>query len=115
MTEISHPLVSESSREKHSPFPVRPVRPVLVLPCFIAGVMLFGTSVLGRTHGDGDRKPVVPVPPFENVSKVHQNINYEVANGTDPDRTKRRFLVDRLTEAPRSILEIRPPRPSPGK
>lgn len=83
------------------------IRPQIALPCLLVACLIPGAGAAGRDRGDGDRKPVVLVPPFENVSKVHQNINYEVANGTDPDRPKRRFLVDRLTEAPRSILENR--------
>jgi len=48
---------------------------------------------------------MVLVPPFENLSKVHQNIFYEVATGSNPDQPKRCYAVDRLTEAPRSVLE----------
>jgi hypothetical protein len=45
------------------------------------------------------------VPPFENQSKQHQTINYEVGTGNDPDKPKRVFKVDRYTEAPRTLLE----------
>lgn len=82
-------------------------RPEVALTCLLFACLIPGSSAVGQPSADGDRKPVVLVPPFENVSKVHQNINYEVANGTNPDRPKRRFVVDRLTEAPRSILENR--------
>lgn len=41
---------------------------------------------------------------FENHSKVHQNIAYDVGPRTGSE-SKRSFMIDRLTEAPRSILE----------
>ncbi len=83
------------------------LRPQFALSCLLIAFLIPGTGAFGRNTGDGDRKPVVLVPPFENASKVRQNVSYEVANGTDPDRPKRRFQIDRLTEAPRSILENR--------
>ncbi len=46
----------------------------------------------------------VLVPPFENNSNVRQKISYEVGTQTGAEK-KRSFMVDRLTEAPRSKLE----------
>jgi hypothetical protein len=58
-----------------------------------------------RAAADKGKPPAVLVPPFENQSHCHEMIGYEVGTGTDPDRPKRRFNVDRYTEAPRSMLE----------
>ena len=57
---------------------------------------------VNKTGGD---EPVVLIPPFENQSKIHEKIAYEVGTGADENRPKRQFLVDRFTEAPRSVLE----------
>jgi serine/threonine protein kinase len=51
------------------------------------------------------RHPVMVVLPFENQSKAHQEISYEVGAGNNEDNPKRTFTVDRFSEAPRSILE----------
>jgi hypothetical protein len=51
------------------------------------------------------RKAVILVAPFENLSRTKDMIDYEVATGTDPDKPKRTFRVDRYAEAPRGILE----------
>ena len=57
-------------------------------------------------RGDDERpKPVLLIPPFENQSKYHENISYEVATGKNPNAPKRRYPVDRYTEAPRSLCE----------
>ena len=71
----------------------------------IVAVLLAMATAQGReSHEPGDR-PVVLVPPFENQSRHHERISYEVATGADPDRPKRSYAVDRYTEAPRSLLE----------
>jgi len=62
-------------------------------------------SAVGQEEGGSKRKPIVLVPPFENQSKYHVNINYEVAGSSKANQSKRRFVVDRYTEAPRSIFE----------
>lgn len=52
------------------------------------------------------KKPVsrvVLVPPFENNSKVKQKVAYDVGVGNN--LIGRTFMVDRLSEAPRSMLE----------
>ncbi len=67
--------------------------------------LLCTAPLRGQTGDDASRKPIVLVPPFENQSKLHQNISYEVATGTRPSQPKRRYQIDRLTEAPRSVLE----------
>jgi hypothetical protein len=87
--------------------PAAPEFPQRALPGVLLLCLVLGAGALGRDKGNGDRNPAVLVPPFENVSRVHKNISYEMATGTNPNRPKRRFLVDRLTEAPRSILENR--------
>lgn len=52
-----------------------------------------------------ENKPVLLIPPFENQSQVHQKIAYEVGTDQRKGRPVRQFMVDRLTEAPRSVLE----------
>jgi curli biogenesis system outer membrane secretion channel CsgG len=51
------------------------------------------------------KRLVVLVPPFENLSGARAMVAYEVSTGTSPDNPKRRFYVDRYSEAPRAILE----------
>lgn len=58
-----------------------------------------------EAESPADAKPVVLVPPFENQSKSHPKIAYQVGPGNKEGRPKRSFTVDRFTEAPRSILE----------
>ena len=77
----------------------------VILGCALAALLVSGSNVPGQESGGVTKKPVVLVPPFENQSKHHQNINYEVATGSNPDQPKRRFIIDRLTESPRSVLE----------
>ena len=72
----------------------------------LAFVFLVLVSNAGSQQtADEARKPVVLVPPFENQSKYHVNVGYEVATGNDPNQPKRHFTVDRYTEAPRSLFE----------
>jgi len=54
---------------------------------------------------DSRTKCVVLVPPFENQTKYHESISYEVGTGNNPNQPKRTYRVDRYTEAPRSLLE----------
>jgi curli biogenesis system outer membrane secretion channel CsgG len=69
-------------------------------------VMLISSSLLAQAKKQAaDAKPVVLVPPFENQSKVHQKMAYEVGTGSNEGLPLRQFMVDRFTEAPRSILE----------
>jgi curli biogenesis system outer membrane secretion channel CsgG len=62
-------------------------------------------SALAQGSKQKQRKPVILVPPFENQSKHHETIGYEVGTGDKANQPKRRYSVDRLTEAPRSIFE----------
>jgi hypothetical protein len=71
----------------------------------VIAVLLLLSSARGQGSGEDKKKPVILVPPFENQSRHHEMIPYDVATGKDPDRPKRRFTVDRYTEAPRSLLE----------
>jgi len=49
------------------------------------------------------------VPPFENLSKAKEMIDYEVGTSSDLDHPKKHVIhVARCTEAPRSILEELP-------
>jgi curli biogenesis system outer membrane secretion channel CsgG len=50
-------------------------------------------------------KPVLLIPPFENQSQVRHKIAYEVGTDRQEGRPTRQLMVDRLTEAPRSVLE----------
>ena len=50
-------------------------------------------------------KPIVLVPPFENQAKQHDYIQYDVPDGTSPDRPRRQYRIDRYTEAPRTLFE----------
>lgn len=50
-------------------------------------------------------KPVLLIPPFENQSQIRQRIAYEVGTDRRRGRPARQLMVDRLTEAPRSVLE----------
>jgi hypothetical protein len=63
------------------------------------------SDVVAQEKSNSKSKPVIVVPPFENQSTRHHDINYEVGIGTDPTQPKRNYIVDRLTEAPRSVLE----------
>ncbi len=78
-------------------------RVVLAWP--LVAMLVAGSAVAGQEPDGVKKKPVVLVPPFENQSTHHQNVSYEVATGSKADQPKRRFIIDRLTEAPRSVLE----------
>ena len=77
----------------------------VVLRWALVALVVSGSSVSGQEPEGGRKKPVVLVPPFENQSKHHEMVSYEVATGSKADQPKRRFIIDRLTEAPRSVLE----------
>jgi curli biogenesis system outer membrane secretion channel CsgG len=64
-----------------------------------------GPEVLAQSANEVGNKPVVLVPPFENQSKSHHRISYEAGAGNKEGQPKRAYMVDRFTEAPRSILE----------
>jgi hypothetical protein len=74
-------------------------------------IRIFGPLVFvisngwSQAVGSEGQNAVVLVPPFENQSRYHENVNYEVATGKHPDKPKRRCVVDRYTESPRSLLE----------
>jgi hypothetical protein len=71
---------------------------------FIFALLVPVSKTLGQDSDDKAPKVAVLVAPFENQSKQHENIVYEVA-GSKPDKPKRRYTVDRFTEAPRSVFE----------
>jgi len=50
-------------------------------------------------------KRTIMVAPFENLSAARSMVEYEAATSGSPDDPKRRFKVDRYSEAPRGILE----------
>src|SRR3954469_23827256 len=50
-------------------------------------------------------KPVVLVPPFENLAKQREFVVYDVPDGTAPNRPRRQYRIDRYTEAPRALFE----------
>lgn len=77
------------------------MRRALLCAVWIAAGLILGTT---RAVAAAE-PPVILVPPFENMSGIKAMINYEVETGSDPDRPKRVFRVDRYTEAPRAILE----------
>lgn len=70
----------------------------------VVGVILLLVSDSQIASG-ANPKSVVLVPPFENQTKYHESISYEVGSGNRPDGPKRAYRVDRYTEAPRSLLE----------
>jgi curli biogenesis system outer membrane secretion channel CsgG len=72
---------------------------------FLVGMPNLLLPTLAHADDDADYTPVVLVPPFENQSKVHQKISYEVGTRTEEGRPNRTFTVDRFTEAPRSVFE----------
>jgi curli biogenesis system outer membrane secretion channel CsgG len=80
---------------------------ILVLASTLGVCLLVPSGA--RSQDPGDRKKqkrcVVVVPPFENQTKYHHEVLYDVAIGNDPSGDKKQILVDRLTEAPRSVLE----------
>ena len=76
-----------------------------VVGWFAVASLLGVPNALAQEKKDADDKPVVLVPPFENQSKIHQKISYEVGTSNRESRVKREFIVDRFTEAPRSVLE----------
>ncbi len=72
---------------------------------FIVASVAAVTDVCGQSAASAKTAPrIVLVPPFENNSKVHQKIAYDVGPRTGSEG-KRSFMIDRLTEAPRSMLE----------
>src|SRR5262245_33181766 len=73
-------------------------------PVPLALLLAIATTAAGQGTGK-PAKPVVLVPPFENQTKIHESISYEVATGTNPNSPKKRYAVDRFTEAPRSLFE----------
>ena len=79
--------------------------PFIVAVCLIVVASLIPVSnAQGQEAVEKRPRPVVLVPPFENQSKMHENISYEVA-GNKENQPKRRYTVDRYTEAPRSLFE----------
>jgi curli biogenesis system outer membrane secretion channel CsgG len=77
----------------------------VVLGCALVASLISVPNVLGQEKSGTKLKPVVAVPPFENQSKRHHDVDYEVSSGNNANLPKRRYVVDRLTEAPRSVLE----------
>ena len=73
--------------------------------CLVMAFLMATPNSHGQERGGTRRKPIVLVPPFENQTKQHENINYEVGTSNDPDKPKRVFKVDRYTEAPRTLFE----------
>src|SRR5690349_16800353 len=73
----------------------------------ISGVVLtlFAASCFAQDAPKASAKPVVLVPPFENLAKQHDYILYDVPDGTSPNRPRRQYRVDRYTEAPRALFE----------
>ncbi len=61
--------------------------------------------VVQADDGDKTRKPVVLVPPFENLAKQREYVMYDVPDGTSPDKPRRQYKIDRYTEAPRALFE----------
>ena len=75
------------------------------LACALVACVISASDVLGQEESDRKQKPVILVPPFENQSKQHHNIMYEVVTRNILGEPIRRYSVDRLTQAPRSVLE----------
>jgi curli biogenesis system outer membrane secretion channel CsgG len=63
------------------------------------------SNAFAQSSRASEKEPVVLVATFENQSKAHPKISYEVGTGNKEGHPKRSFIVDRFTEAPRSILE----------
>lgn len=86
-----------------------PLRTALRTACLT--VCCAAASLVCVAHADEQAdanspgKPVLLIPPFENQSQVHQKIAYEVGTVRQEGRPVRQMIVDRLTEAPRSVLE----------
>ena len=78
---------------------------VVVLRCSLIALLILGSDVRGQVSKDEGKKPVILVPPFENQSKHHENVSYEISTGNKAGQPKRRFIIDRFSEAPRSVLE----------
>jgi len=80
-------------------------RALCFVTCFILASVTAVTDVCGQNAATTNPATrTVLVPPFENNSKVHQKIAYDVGSRTGSEG-KRSFMIDRLTEAPRSMLE----------
>src|SRR5262245_4119084 len=75
-----------------------------VLCAAVLSLLAIGNAPARPVADDDTPKAIVLVPPFENQSKQHLNIGYEVA-GNNPNQPKKRYTVDRFTEAPRSLFE----------
>lgn len=90
-----------------------PVIPPQTLPrvisaalCRLSALFICVASAAAQDNSPpAGNKPVLLVPPFENQSQVRQKIAYEVGTDRQEGRPVRQLMVDRLTEAPRSVLE----------
>ncbi len=89
----------------HLKMNIRTCSRVFTGACIVMAFLMMSLHASGQDAVVKGRKPVVLVPPFENQSKQHENIVYEVGTGIDPNKPKRRFTVDRYTQAPRTLIE----------
>jgi curli biogenesis system outer membrane secretion channel CsgG len=53
----------------------------------------------------GGTRPIVLVPPFENLTKQRDYVLYDVPDNTASNRPHRHYRIDRYTEAPRALFE----------
>lgn len=77
----------------------------LLLFMSLVGMMLASNVMAQDTSSGGNSKPIILVPPFENLAKQHDYIMYDMPDGTSPNRPRRQYRIDRYTEAPRSLFE----------
>lgn len=81
------------------------VRAASVAACCAATALVCVANAEEHDDASAAKKPVLLVPPFENQSQVHQKVAYEVGTDQKKGRPVRVWMVDRLTAAPRSVLE----------
>lgn len=78
------------------------LQPVIL---FVLVCSLIVSNALGQDAAPVSNKPIVLVPPFENLAKQHDYVMYDVPDGTSPNRPRRQYRIDRYTEAPRALFE----------
>jgi curli biogenesis system outer membrane secretion channel CsgG len=78
--------------------------PACISLCLALQLSTATARVNGQDTNASPRKRVVLVPPFENQTKQREQIQAELLSN-NPDKPRRAYMVDRYTEAPRSLLE----------
>jgi hypothetical protein len=110
---VKKPVAQDPTMKTDVHLPLAFLRPARLFGFFFLTALLCAPQASAAAKKDADKKdaekgvsdnPIVLVPPFENQSKIQQRIAYDVG-ARDDDRPLRQLMVDRLSQAPRSLLE----------